>query len=241
MSYSTLAGTRGFAHRNPGRMLPRAAIPMPIKKALVGGHLPLARACACPVNGMGSFTPNISQLAKFMENYRSYVLAFSPSTNTIAAYPQGMGRIAFTVRLNRNEPTDEGLSRARAIIDAKQGGVVNGLGDFNPHAAWGSRYKAAPGSTTRSGNGRSQSVPFFAGGGVSGVVPVVLDPPLEQQALHWDTPSLTLYMGSNKIALIPALLSALAVKVILLGGSKVAAASTFWKASDKAAKRVARA
>ncbi len=73
------------------------------------------------------------------------------------------------------------------------------------------------------------------------ITPIVVDPPIDQQAISFDAPSLTIYMGSNKIALIPAIISALAVKVILLGGSKTAAATGFWKASDAAARKVARA
>jgi len=226
----------------------------------------MQQKCACPVNGLGSLNPQINQLAKFLENYKSYVLAFSPATNSIAAYQQGMGKVAFSIKLSKNEPTDAGLSKARAMIDAQssdgmgnmfndkaqrkissvRGGPVRSgqQFDFNPNTAWGSRYAPAPSHASRSGNGLRRSIPFYAAGmmGVDGVTPIVLDPPIEQQELRWDTPSLTLYMGSNKIAIIPALLSALAVKLLMFSGSSVTSgAKSFWGGADKAAKRVARA
>ena len=110
--------------------------------------------------------------------------------------------------------------------------------------AWGNRYKAPAMATTRSGNGRRNSVPFYATGmkGLGdAMIPIVVDPPIDQQQIRWDGPSLTLYIGSNKVAIVPALLSALAVKMILLGGSKVTStASSFWGSSDKAARKLAR-
>ncbi len=274
MSYSSLGGAFGNNRRVPIRRAPpKAIIPVPAFKKILPYQsppimpyegtpiMPSPVKCACPLNGID---PSIHQLAKFLENYRGYVLAFSPSTNSIAAYPQGMKTVAFTIKLNQNEPTDAGLSRARAAIDAK--GSLNGLGNifndmgrnaqmvaalkattpsvrtggFNPHQAWGNRYKPAAFMGWRSGNGRRQGIPFYAQG-MNGVTPIVVDPPIDQQAFSFDAPSLTIYMGSNKIALIPALISALAVKVILLGGSKVGSATKFWGASDKAAKRLARA
>jgi hypothetical protein len=51
--------------------------------------------------------------------------------------------------------------------------------------------------------------------------PLVNDPPILQQAVRFDAPSLTIYIGPNKVALIPALLSAIAVKLILFGGAKM--------------------
>lgn len=61
-----------------------------------------------------------------------------------------------------------------------------------------------------------------------------VDPPVFEQKLRFDAPSLTIYMGTNKIALIPALLSAILVKLILFGGAKVS--QTFVAPDGKSAK-----
>lgn len=264
MSYSTLGWTAGLTRGHLSKPVHRPMQGPVSKPASMGPtRFPMT------LRGMGlqGFTPGISQLAQFLENYKGYVLAFSAATNSVAAYPQGMGKPAFKIQLSKSEPTDAGLSKARAMIDAKTSGLGNYFNQraealatqarvaklpqanhagaqstgFNPHLAWGSRYAPAAFMGWRSGNGRSQGVPFYAGMmGLGTAVPIVLDPPIEQQEIRFDAPSMTIYMGSNKIALIPALISALAVKVILLGGSKVSAATSFWKASDKAARKVAR-
>lgn len=261
MSYSTLGGTRGLVRRGYSPVPKPSSKPIPVRAP---SKLPVTRPFAwrpvkvpfVAMNGVGlqgigvdgRGEPTLPQLAKFLENYKGYVLAFSPATNSVVAYPQGMQQVAFSIALTRGEPTDAGLSRARARIDGP--GSLNGLGNifnqraqlqargsfshFNPHTAWGGKST----TTTRSGNGLRREAPFYAG--VSGVTPIVVDPPIDQQEVRWDTPSMTLYIGTNKVALVPALLSALAVKVILMGGSKVATASKFWSAADKAERKLSR-
>lgn len=62
------------------------------------------------------------------------------------------------------------------------------------------------------------------------------DAPIFQQEVHFDAPSLTLYIGTNKIAIVPALVSALLIRLIMTGGSKATGLFGFGSAESKPAK-----
>jgi hypothetical protein len=66
--------------------------------------------------------------------------------------------------------------------------------------------------------------------------PLPTDPPILEQSVRFDAPSLTIYVGPNKIALVPAILSAIAVKLILFGGAKVSEHASRFMGSGKAAR-----
>jgi len=72
---------------------------------------------------------------------------------------------------------------------------------------------------------------FAARGGIDGFMgtaPIVTDGPVLEQEVHWDAPSLTLYVGSNKVALVPALISALVIRILLFGGGKLSTSAKSW-------------